>query len=349
MSFSIDGRAVGPEDSVFVIAEAGVNHNGRLDLALELVRQARLAGADAVKFQTFRAESLVTRHAPKAPYQIASTGAGTQLEMLKRLELNGEAHAHLKSLCEELGLAFISTPYSPEDADFLFALGVPAFKLASAQLVEDGFVGHVARMGRPVILSTGMATLEETTHAVKVARDAGLRDLAVLQCTTQYPSPAAAANIRAMQTIRKACDVVVGYSDHTETPTAAIAAVALGASIIEKHFTLDRRLPGPDQSSSFDPGEFTRYVGLIREAESALGDGRKVPCEAEIPNLIPMRRSVVALRDIPRGTVLTSDMIGLRRPATGLAAARFDDCLGRRAAVDLVAGRHLDDSCVDWL
>lgn len=348
MNLSIARRAIGPGHPVFVIAEAGVNHNGDVGMALELVRAAKRVGADAVKFQTFRAETLVTTSAPKAPYQIVSTGAGSQMDMLRRLQLDADAHAALQKCAANVGIAFFSTPYGTEDADFLDRLGVPAFKLASAQLVEDGFLAHVARKGRPIILSTGMATLPEVVHAVDVVRSAGLQELVVLQCTTHYPTAVDEANVRAMNSIAAACDVAVGYSDHTEDSVAAIAAVALGACVVEKHFTLDRTLPGPDQSSSFDPDQFGQFVESVRATEKALGNGYKVPAPSERENIVPMRRSVVALRAISKGTVLSRDMLGVKRPATGLPAARLEECVGRRAARDLQPDMALQEDSVEW-
>jgi N,N'-diacetyllegionaminate synthase len=329
-------REVGPGQPVFVIAEAGVNHNGDAAVARELIRTARDCGADCVKFQTFKAERLVTAQSPKADYQLQTTDREeSQLAMLRSLEIAEAVYPLLLEECQKANIVFLSTPYSVEDVEFLDGLGVAAFKIASGQIVEPTFVRHVAAKRKPVILSTGMATLAEVDAAVRDVRETGNERLVLLQCTTNYPSRPEDANIRAMVTMRAAFDVPVGYSDHTQSEAAALAAVALGACVIEKHFTLDKALPGPDQSSSANPDEFRRLVRLIRETEAALGSGRKGPVAAEQRNALGMRRSLVAAVPIARGTVIAEAMIAYKRPGTGIRPERLGEVVGRVAARDI--------------
>lgn len=334
----LDQRKIGPGCPCFVIAEAGVNHNGDLNQAKELVRQARQAGADCVKFQTFKAERVVTASAPKAAYQLKVTDpVESQFAMLRKLELSESDHRVLIDQCRREGILFLSTPYSMEDAEMLHALGVPGFKIASGQLVELPFLAALARFNKPVILSTGMATLEETREAVTTLRDHGCNQIVVLQCTTNYPSRIADTNLRAMAGIAAATGALTGYSDHTEGISACLASIALGACVVEKHFTLDRNLPGPDHRCSSEPTELTALVRGIREVEAALGDGVKQPTAAELANLTGMRRSIVATRLIKAGTTVTAADFVFKRPATGLAPKRLAELLGRKARLDLPA------------
>lgn len=343
-SVRIGNRTVGDGQPCFVIAEAGVNHNGNLDLAKKLVLAAKKTGADCVKFQTFAADRIVTTSAPKATYQLGTTDPKeSQHAMLKALELPLDAYKEIVDLCKKEGILFLSTCYSPEDADFLDELGVPAFKFASLSVVEPSFLAHVARKGKPIILSTGMATMDEIKNAMKAINDAGLKDVILLQCTTDYPARPADANLRAMATIKEACNVPVGYSDHTQTPTACVAAVAMGACVIEKHFTLDKTLPGPDQSSSFDPKEFTELVSLIRETELLMGSSDKKPSAAEKENAKGMRRSIVAKTALKKGTVLTEDMLILKRPASGMSPTLLPTLIGRVLSKDIAADALLTE------
>src|SRR5829696_7600007 len=328
----------------FVIAELGVTHNGDIALAREMVRAAKDAGADCAKFQTFRADRVATSAAPKARYQLRSTSeAETQLEMLRGLELSEAHHRDLMQLCAEVGLAFLSAPYSVEDLEFLVALDAPAIKIPSALLVEPLLLRAAARSGRPVIASTGMATLGEVDAAVATFHEAGGGQLVLLQCTTDYPAPVADANLRAMRLMHHAYDVPVGYSDHTPGHTAIVAAVALGACVIEKHFTTDRSLPGPDQATSADPAEFRAMTEAARDAWHALGSGRKEPAVAERPNIVGMRRSLVAAADVAPGTVIEAGMLGTKRPATGIAPGEWDRVLGATARVAIAA-----DTVLEW-
>jgi N-acetylneuraminate synthase len=328
----IGGREIGPGHPCFIVAEAGVNHNGDLGLGLKLVDAARNAGADAVKFQTFRADRLVLPDAPKAPYQTATTGAAeSQAEMLRRLELPPEAHHQLMAHCRKRGLLFLSTPFDEGSADFLDELGVPAFKLASGELTYVSFLAHVAAKGKPMIVSTGMATLEEVEAAVRAVRAGGNPGLVLLHCVSAYPADPGDANLRAMRTMEAKFGVPVGFSDHTTGIEVALAAAALGASVIEKHLTVDRSLPGPDHRASVEPQELAQLVRGVRRVQAALGHGRKEPaaCEAEIAAVA--RRSLVSLVEIPQGAVLTAAMVGARRPGTGLPPASLPQVLGRRA------------------
>jgi len=340
----IAGRRVGPGHPCFIVAEAGVNHNGDADVARRLVRAAAQAGADAVKFQTFKAERLAIEGAPKADYQLQITDpAESQLAMLRKLELTTQAYTSLVRACEDEKILFLSTPYDIEDVDFIETLGIQAFKVASGQIVEPMFLRHVASKRKPIILSTGMATFAEVDEAVRTICNAGNDKVILLQCTTNYPSRPEDANLRAMQTMREALGVQVGYSDHTQTETACLVAVALGACVIEKHFTLDKAMPGPDHSSSADPAEFGRLVKLIREAEIVLGSSLKQPVDAERRNALGMRRSIVARQLIPCGGVITEQMLTLKRPGTGIRPSRLPELIGRKAARNIQP-----DELVTW-
>jgi N,N'-diacetyllegionaminate synthase len=325
-----------------IIAEAGVNHNGDVALARRLVREAARAGADAVKFQTFSARRIATPDAPKAPYQLTTTDAAeTQVQMLERLELDPDAYPELMALCREHELAFLSTPYDTEDIDFLVGLDIPAIKLASIHVVETPMLRHAALARRPVLLSTGMATLAEVDRAVRTITESGHQDIVLLHCTTDYPARLEDANLRAITTLRAAFALPVGFSDHTTTTTAAAVAIGLGACVIEKHFTVDRSLPGPDQAASANPDEFAAFVSAVRDAERALGTGRKEPMPSELRNRQTMRRSIVARVPIRTGERITADMLAYKRPAVGLCPDDIDSVLGACARVDIVADRAL--------
>ncbi|MDT4969343.1 MAG: N,N-diacetyllegionaminate synthase [Acidobacteriota bacterium] len=339
---SIAGREVGPGHSCFVIAEAGVNHNGSLESALQLVDVAVQAGADAIKFQTFKAEHLVTSDAPKAAYQLRNTGTTeSQYEMLLGLELSHEAHRVLMSYCSQRDILFMSTPFDEESADFLDELGVPVFKLPSGEITNLPFITHVARKGKPLIVSTGMAWMSEVEAAVQSITACGNQDFILLHCVSNYPAEAADVNLRAMRAMEEKFNVPVGYSDHTSGIEVALAAVALGACIIEKHFTLSRDLPGPDHRASLEPEELTAMVRGIRLIEAALGHGRKEPAASEAETASIARRSLVAARDIEAGTKLTEALISIKRPGSGLSPAMLPQVLGRRMRVPARAGTLL--------
>lgn len=334
----VQDHVIGDGEPCFVIAEAGVNHNGDIRLALQLVDAAADAGADAVKFQTFKAMKLVTESAPKAEYQVRNTGnTESQLEMLRRLELSPEAHLEILDRCRQRGIVFLSTPFDDDSADLLESLNVPAFKVSSGDLTNLPLLRYLAIKRRPLIVSTGMATLGEVEEAVRTLEEAD-SSFALLQCISNYPAPPSDVNLRAMATMRTAFGVPVGYSDHTAGTCVSVAAVALGASIIEKHFTLDRTLPGPDHVASLEPDELRRMVQEIREVESALGSGRKVPAACELKTAEVARKSLVAARDIPPGTELTEDMIAIKRPGTGLPPSMRRHLLNRRTKCAIAAG-----------
>jgi len=339
----IGNKVIGPQQPVFVIAEAGVNHNGDLKMARALIDVAVDAGADAVKFQTFNADLLATSDAPKAEYQLQTTGDDeSQLEMLRRLELSPDAHRELQSYCHERAIIFLSTPFDESAVDLLYELGVPAFKISSGDLTNSPLLEHVAQKGKPVILSTGMSELSEVIEAVSVLNAAGCDNPILLHCVSNYPANPADVNLRAMQTMRAAFDVPVGYSDHTTGIDVSLAAVALGAWVIEKHFTLDRTLPGPDHRASLEPAELRELVQSIRRVETALGHGRKTPAPSEIETATVARRSLVAARNIPAGATLEREMIALRRPGTGLSPSMLETLIGQRARRDIATGTLID-------
>ena len=343
VSVQIGDRLVGPDHPVFVIAEAGVNHNGELRLAKALIDVAVEAGADAVKFQTFHADLLATSEAPKAAYQLQTTAAEeSQFEMLRRLELSTEAHRELRSYCGELGIAFLSTPFDERAVDMLDELGVPAFKISSGDLTNSPLLEYAACKKKPIILSTGMSDLAEVIEAVSVLHAAGCENPILLHCVTNYPAEPVEVNLRAMQTMRAAFNVPVGFSDHTEGIDVTLAAVAMGACVIEKHFTLDRSLPGPDHRASLEPPELGQLVQSIRRVEAALGHGRKVPTASELETAKVARRSLVAATNIPSGATVEREMIVLRRPGTGMPPAEITTLLGRRTRREIPAGSLLD-------
>ena len=345
----------------FVIAEAGVNHNGSVDRALAMVDVAAEAGADAVKFQTFTATAMIAAHAPKADYQVQATGSGqSQQEMIAALELSAGAHRQLKDRCAERGIEFLSTPFDHGSLVLLVdGLGMRTIKVPSGEVTNAPFLLEVGRRAERVILSTGMCTLDEVRAALTVlscafdASRGGAPDRAtvasplddadrarlagrvtVLQCTTEYPAPVAEANLLAMVAMQEAFGLPVGYSDHTVGSTAAVAAVALGATMVEKHFTLDRTLPGPDHAASLDPAELAAYVAAVRDARAALGSATKAPSASEAKNLPIARKSVVASRPIAAGEVLGPDNMTTKRPATGRDPFDYFELLGTVAPRD---------------
>ena len=332
--------AVFSSTPVFVIAEAGVNHNGDVALALKLCDAARQANADAVKFQTFRAEDLVVRGAPTAEYQARQTGDQDQFAMLERLELSEAQHREIKAHCDRIGIEFFSTPFSVAAVDMLVTLGVKRLKLSSGELTHRALVEHAAATQLPLLMSTGMGTMQEITEGLAWARAARghLDGVVVLHCTSAYPAPDEALNLRAMQSMGRDLGVAVGYSDHSLGIEAPLAAVALGATVIEKHLTLDRAMPGPDHAASLEPGEMADMVRGIRRVSAMLGDGVKVPGPEERDTARVARRSVVAAADIAAGTVLSANMLQCRRPATGIAPRDLLLVVGRRTRSALATG-----------
>jgi N,N'-diacetyllegionaminate synthase len=328
---------------VFVIAEAGVNHNGDLTLARRLCDAAQAAGADAVKFQTFRAEDLVLPGAPTAVYQARQTGEQDQFAMLRKLELDEAAHRDLRDHCARIGIEFFSTPFSEDAVDLLVKLGVRRMKMPSGELTHRALIAKAAATGLPLLLSTGMATLAEVQQAlawVRVARG-DTSGVTVLHCTSAYPAPDSALNLTAMVSMARDLGVAIGYSDHSLGIEAPLAAVALGATVIEKHLTLDRALPGPDHSASLEPHEFVAMTLGIRRVSAMLGDGVKEPTAQEQDTARVARRSVAAASDIPAGTLISAEMLMCRRPATGIAPRDLERIVGRTARVAIPAGSVL--------
>ncbi len=341
-NITIGGRKVGAGAPVFIIAEAGVNHNGKLSLAKKLIDAAARSGADAVKFQTFDPDELTTKAAGKARYQRASEKRKeTQHAMLRRLALKRKDFATLKSYAKKKGIVFLSTPFSLGDAMFLKKLGVPAIKVSSGDANNLPYLSRIAKWKLPLLLSTGMSDMASVKESVTALRKAGNRKLIVLHCTTNYPAAAAEANLRAIETLRKELSVPVGFSDHTEGTVAATAAVALGACVIEKHLTLDRRLPGPDHKASLTPGEFKALVRSIRYIEGALGTGKKTIFPSERENAKIARKSVVTLRAVKKGELFTEKSLGLKRPGTGLPPREYARVIGARATRDMLRDKLL--------
>ena len=332
ITIKIADRLIGEGEPCFIIAEAGVNHNGDVNLAKKLIDVAREAGADAVKFQTFKAEELVTKSADKAEYQKKTTGTSeTQYEMIKKLELPEEAHFELKSYADNHGIMFLSTPYDEGSADFLSRLGVVVLKISSADITNHPFLTHIAATNLPIILSTGMSTLGEVEEAIEAVTSNGNDKLILMHCNFNYPARVEDVNLRAMITLKQAFGFPVGYSDHTPGIEVALAAVALGAVAIEKHFTLDRNLPGPDHRASLEPGELKEMVASIRNVEKSLGSSIKRPFGEEAQNRAISRRSLVATTDIAAGMTITRDMIGIKRPGTGIPPKYLNTVEGSKA------------------
>jgi N,N'-diacetyllegionaminate synthase len=335
----IGERVVGPGHPCFIIAEAGVNHNGSLEMARQLVDVAVQAGADAVKFQTFTAARVVAPGAPKAEYQMRNTGTTeSQFEMISRLELSPDMHCDLKAYCEDQNILFMSSPFDEGSADLLADLDVAVFKIPSGEITNLPFLNHVAQKGKPMIVSTGMSTLAEVATAVDTIHRANNRNLILLHCVSNYPADPADVNLKAMATLAMAFQVPVGYSDHTNGVEVALAAVALGACIIEKHFTLDRNLPGPDHLASLEPAELESMVRGVRIVETSLGHGRKEPAASETDTAAVARKSLVTAQDIPAGQRLTEEYIVVKRPGTGLPPAMLSHVLGRTTRVAVSAG-----------
>lgn len=317
----------GESNSTYIIAEIGVNHNGDINLALKMIDAAYEAGADAVKFQSFKSDKLVSRFAEKAKYQQDHTGTNeTQLEMLKKLELSPEDHLIIKEYCAKKNIDFLSTPFDEETAIFLKEIGIHAYKVGSGDLTNIPFLRKIDEFGLPIILSTGMSNLGEIEEALEVINKSSI---ALLHCTSSYPAPVEDINLRAMVTIQKAFNKVVGYSDHTEGIEIALAAVALGARIIEKHFTLDKNLPGPDHKASLEPHEFKQLVKSIRIVEKSLGDGVKRCMPSEENTKEVARKSLVVSQNLKPGDILTRKNLAIKRPGTGIQPKDYNLLLGK--------------------
>ena len=328
-------------NKTFIIAEAGVNHNGRLDLAFRLCDAAKAAGADAVKFQTWVTEKIVTADTAMAAYQQRNLASEeSQFRMLKALELSYAQFAEIKRYCDALGITFLSTGDNPEDIDFLLGLGMPCIKLGSGDITNIPLLRHVGRCARPVLLSTGMSDLEQVRKAYATLREAGATDITVLHCTTNYPCPPEEVNLKAMQTLSRELGCPVGYSDHTLGTEVPVAAVAMGACVIEKHLTLDHTMEGPDHPASMEPADFAEMVRQIRRIEAALGDGIKRPNASEQAIAASVLKRIVAARDIRAGEVLTEEMLAVKRSPAGLSAGQWDTVCGTRAVRDF----HQDEA-----
>ena len=332
----IGDRIVGENSPVFIIAEAGVNHNGDINLARKLVDLSIDAGADAVKFQTYITEEIVTHHAEKADYQKKTTGSRqeSQFEMLKKLELSFEEFREVKTYCEKKEIVFLSTPFDHKSADFLEELEIPAFKIASGEIINFPLLTFIASKGKPLIISTGMSTLEEVEKALEIIHKTRNSKVVLLHCTSDYPARVEDVNLRAMSTMSKNFHLPVGLSDHTTGIEISLAAVAMGASIIEKHFTLDKDLPGPDHRASLGPQELKALVKAIRNIEKALGNGEKTPTRSEMDTKLIARKSIVAAIEIKKGDVLNEHNLTVKRPGNGISPMKWKEVAGKKAVRD---------------
>ncbi|MGN0214427.1 MAG: N-acetylneuraminate synthase [Muribaculaceae bacterium] len=326
-------------NKVMIIAEAGVNHNGNFDMAVEMIHKAKWAGADYVKFQTAVPELVISTFAPKAEYQKETTGAAeSQLEMCKAIHLPLTDYVRLKSICDEVGIGFMSTPFDLVSIDVLEELGMDYYKIPSGEITNLPYLRKIASKGRPVIMSTGMCELSEIADAIAVLEDVGLtRDqITLLHCNTQYPTPFCDVNLAAMTTIARVFDTTVGYSDHTRGIEVPIAAVAMGAKVIEKHFTLDCNLPGPDHKASLEPEQLKAMVDAIRNVEQAIGSSSKHATASETPNKEVARKSIVAARPIAKGEILNEENITVKRPGNGISPMMWDSVIGTPAIRDFI-------------
>ena len=332
-------------NKTFIIAEAGVNHNGKLELAYKLIDAAKEAGADAVKFQTFKADKTVSRKAEKAEYQKQTTGTlQSQYEMIKRLELSLEDHKELISYCHDKNIRFLSSPFDLDSIDLLNSLGLEIFKIPSGEIVNLPYLRKIGEYNKRVIISTGMADLGEIESALNVLISSGTKkeNITVLHCNTEYPTPIEDVNLKAMLTIRNAFNVKIGYSDHTLGIEVPIAAVAMGASVIEKHFTLNKNMEGPDHRASLEPEELNAMVRAIRNIEKALGNGIKKPSPSELKNKPIARKSIVAAKNIKKGEVFTEENITVKRPGNGISPMRWNEVSGRIAKRDFSADELIE-------
>lgn len=331
-------------NKVLVIAEAGVNHNGSLDLAMQMVDAAKRAGADIIKFQTAKPEALISKYAEKAAYQKENTGEDeSQLDMVRKIMLRYEDFIPLKRYCEQQEIKFLSTPFDLDSIDFLKDLGCDIWKIPSGEITNLPYLEKIARTHKPVIMSTGMATMDEIQDAMKVLKDAGAGEVTLLHCTTQYPTPFDDVNLKAMISLRNQFGCEVGYSDHTKGITIPIAATAMGATVIEKHFTLDRTMEGPDHKASLEPDELGEMVTAIRQVEKALGDGQKKPALSEIENKAVARKSIIAARNIKKGELYTEENLTTKRPGNGISPMRWYEFIGKIANRDYAEDELIEE------
>lgn len=329
--------------SVYVIAEAGVNHNGDINIAKKLVDKAKEAGADCIKFQTFIAKRIASKRAVKAEYQVRETGNNeSQLDMLSKLELSFEEFFELNEYCKTKKIEFLSTGFDFDSIDFLNGLGMKKWKIPSGDITNLPYLIKIAKLNKPVILSTGMSTLQEISDAIHVLKENGTKDLTVLHCTTEYPTPFEDVNLAAMNTIQKNFNVPIGYSDHTLGISIPVAAVAIGATIIEKHFTLDRNMDGPDHKASLEPDELKAMVDAIRSVELSIGNSEKKPVESEKKNMLVARKSLVANSSIKAGEFFTEENLTVKRPGNGISPMQWFDVLGQKAVRDFEEDELID-------
>lgn len=330
-------------NKTIIIAEAGVNHNGDLELAKQMVKAAKESGADIVKFQTAKLESLVSKLAPMAEYQKKNTGKiESQMDMLKRILLPYDDFAILARYCDEVGIQFLSTPFDIDSVEFLASLGCKLWKIPSGEITNLPYLEHVGRQKQPIILSTGMSTVNEIQEALSVLYDSGADKITLLHCTTEYPAPIETVNLRAMLTLKEKFQTDVGYSDHTMGIEIPVAAVAMGATVIEKHFTLSRNMEGPDQKASLEPQELKAMVSAIRNIELAMGDGEKKPIQSEMMNMTVARKSIIARRAIAKGEILTEENITTKRPGNGVSPMKWHEVLGTVAVRDFEEDELID-------
>ena len=323
-------------NKTLIIAEAGVNHNGSIEMAKQLIDTAAIAGVDYVKFQTFKAEKLVTKEAKQAEYQQRNAADESQYTMLKKLELSQAQHEELVSYCKQKGVRFLSTAFDLESIDYLHSVNLGLWKIPSGEITNYPYLKKIAQYGEPVIMSTGMCSMDDVEQAINVLLKNGLtkEQITLLHCNTEYPTPMQDVNLKAMLQLRDKFGVKVGYSDHTKGIEVPIAAVALGAEVIEKHFTLDRNLPGPDHKASLESNELKAMVDAIRNIEQALGDGQKHVSASEGKNIAIARKSIVAAKDIKRGELLTEENLTTKRPGSGISPMRWEEVIGTKAIRD---------------
>ena len=320
---------------VYIIAEAGVNHNGSIELAKKMIDKAKDAGADCIKFQTFISENIASKNAVKAEYQKHQNNSNeNQIDMLKNLELSFNDFLEINEYCNKKDIEFLSTAFDLESIDFLNSIGLKRWKIPSGDITNLPYLIKIARLGKPVILSTGMSTMLDIKNAVSILKEKGSGEITILHCTTEYPTPYKDVNLNAMNTIKNEFKVPVGYSDHTEGIEVPIAAVAMGATVIEKHFTLDRNMEGPDHKASLEPDELKLMVSSIRNIELAMGDGMKKPADSEIKNMTVARKSIVASKDISKGEIFTENNLTVKRPGNGISPMKWFEVLGQTATRD---------------
>lgn len=320
---------------VKIIAEAGVNHNGNIKLAYQLIDVAKDSGADIIKFQTFNPEAEVSKFAQKADYQKKNTNKDeNQLEMLKKLTLSHKDFKELKAYCEKIGIEFLSTPFDLESIDFLESIGCKLWKIPSGEITNYPYLVKIAKTGYPIIMSTGMSNIKEIDEAINLLRQNSCGEISLLHCTTEYPTPYEDVNLNAMLTLKEHFKVKVGYSDHTKGIEIATAAVALGAEIIEKHFTLDKKMEGPDHKASLEPNELKAMIDSIRNIEKALGNGEKIPAKSELKNIDIARKSIVAKRNIKAGEIFSIENLTTKRPGNGISPMNWNKILGTKAKRD---------------